>query len=167
MKIAIISDIHDQVDNLKWALKEMKKREIDQVFALGDYCTPYVVERLGLVGVPVTAVWGNNDGDKVAMFKAVVEDQDNSISFKKRVFADVDLNGDKYFITHYPLLAENAALTEKYKAVFYGHTHKKRKEYLKDTLLVNPGKLALYPDSLVSFAIYDTKQNEVVFVEKK
>lgn len=167
MKIAIISDIHDQVANLQWALKEMRREQVEHVFALGDYCSPYIVERLGLVGAPVTAVWGNNDGDKVAMFKAVLADKNNSIHFKKGVFAEVELAGERYFITHYPLLAENAALSGKYRAVFYGHTHEQKKEYLGDTLTINPGKLALYPNSLVSFAVYDSEKNDVRFVEKK
>ncbi len=166
MKIAIISDIHDQSENLKWAVEEMRKRKVDQVFALGDYSSPYIVERLGLVGVPVIAVWGNNDGDQVAMFKAVTEDKNNQIYFKKGTFAEIEYDGQKYFITHYPLLAENAAQSGKYQAVFHGHTHQQRYEIINNTPIINPGKLAIYPDDKISFAIYNTEDKKVEFVEK-
>jgi len=166
MKIAIISDIHDQVDNLKWAVKKMQEFKVDQVFALGDYCSPYVVERLGLVGVSVIAVWGNNDGDQVAMFKAVQNAPSNSIYFKKGNFAEIEYNNGKYFITHYPLLAENAAMSRKYDAVFHGHTHQQRNEIINNTPIINPGKLATYRGHIISFAIYNTKTKKVEFVEK-
>ncbi len=166
MKIGIISDIHDQLDNLKWAVEKMQELKVQQVFALGDYSSPYIVERLGLVGVSVVAVWGNNDGDQVAMFKAVQDDPNNSIHFKKGTFAEVEYDGKKYFLTHYPLLAENAAMSGKYKATFHGHTHKQRSEILNNTPIINPGKLATYPDDIFSFAIYDTESSVVEFIQK-
>jgi putative phosphoesterase len=167
MKIAIISDIHDQSDNLKWAVQKIKELKVDQVFALGDYSSPYIVERLGLVGVPVVAVWGNNDGDQVAMFKAVLSDENNQIYFKKGNFAEVEYAEGKYFLTHYPLLAENAAMSGKYDAVFHGHTHRQRNEIINNTPIVNPGKLAVYPDDKISFAVYDTENKKVKFFEKQ
>jgi len=167
MKIAIISDIHDQSENLAWAVKKMQELKVDQVFALGDYSSPYIVERLGLVGVPVIAVWGNNDGDQVAMFKAVAEDPNNQIYFKKGNFAEIEYAGGKYFLTHYPLLAENAAMSGKYDAVFHGHTHRQRNEVINDTPIINPGKLANYPDNKISFAIYDSATKETEFINKE
>jgi putative phosphoesterase len=166
MKIAIISDIHDQSDNLKWAVQKIKELKVDKVFALGDYSSPYIVERLGLVEIPVVAVWGNNDGDQVAMFKAVLSDKNNQIYFKKGNFVEVEYDDKKYFITHYPLLAENAALSGQYEAVFHGHTHRQRNEIINDTPIVNPGKLVVYPDNKISFAIYNTENKEVKFFEK-
>ncbi len=166
MKIAIVSDIHDQSENLKWAVSKMQELKVDQVFALGDYSSPYIVERLGLVGVSVIAIWGNNDGDQVAMFKAVLEDENNQIYFKKGNFAELEYDGKKYFLSHYPLLAENAAMSGKYEAVFHGHTHTQRSEVLNNTPIINPGKLAVFPDDKISFAVYDTETKDVKFMEK-
>jgi len=166
MKIALISDIHDQVENLAWAKEEMRKHSIDFIFALGDYCTPYIIERLGIIGPPIIAVWGNNDGDKVAMMQAVEKDPQNKIQFQRGQFAEIELGGEKYFLTHYPLLAENAALSRKYKAVFHGHTHQQRNDEYNGTPLINPGKLAVYPAGPVSWALYDTEEKTVEFINK-
>lgn len=165
MKIGIISDIHDNVENLEWAVKKIQELQVDKVFALGDYSSPYIVERLGLIGVPIAAVWGNNDGDKITMLRVVQTDENNLIKFERDVFAEIKYDGELYFIAHYALLAENAAMSGKYKAVFHGHTHKQREEILNSTLIVNPGKLASYPKGVISFAIYDTKSGSVKFME--
>ena len=150
MKIAIISDIHDQSENLKWAVEKIQKLKVDQIFSLGDYCSPYIVEKLSLVRIPIIAVWGNNDGDQVAMFKTVLKNKNNQIYFKEGDFADVEYDNKKYFITHYPLLAENAAMSGRYEAVFHGHTHQQRNEIVNNTPIINPGKLATFPDNKIS-----------------
>ncbi|NJO84854.1 MAG: metallophosphoesterase family protein, partial [Blastochloris sp.] len=64
MKLAILSDIHDQVWNLRAALAHISDAQVDTVLCCGDLCSPFVVGILasGFPG-PIHAVSGNNEGD--------------------------------------------------------------------------------------------------------
>ncbi len=165
MKIAIISDIHDQIENLYWVLDEIKERNIDYIFALGDYTSPYIIERLQVNKIPIHAVWGNCDGARQAMF-ITSQNENPNISFAKTEFATIEIENKKYFITHFPDLAEHATTTLEYDAVFHGHTHYKRNEKIGNTPIINPGKLAMYPNNEISFAIFDTETLNVEFIIK-
>ncbi len=165
MKIAIISDIHDQIENLNWVLDQIKDKNISHIFTLGDYTSPYIIERLQIDDIPVSAVWGNSDGDKHSMLLAS-QNENKNISFAKREFDTIEIDNKKFFITHYPDLAENAAKSLDYDAVFHGHTHYKRSEAIGTVPIINPGKLAMYPNDEVSFAVFDTETLDVEFIVK-
>jgi putative phosphoesterase len=77
-------------------------------------------------------------------------------------FAELELDNKKIAVIHYPNIAETLALSGKYDAVFYGHTHKHECREVNDCLLVNPGELMGRFGS-VSCAIYDTRNNTVEF----
>jgi putative phosphoesterase len=165
MKIAIISDIHDQIDNLNWAINQLQDKNISHIFALGDYASSYIIERLQIHDVPINAVWGNCDGDKQSMLRAS-QNENRNITFANGNFDTIELEKQRYFITHFPSLAEHAATTLEYDAVFHGHTHYKRNEKIGNTPIINPGKLALYPNDEISFAIFDTKTLVADFIIK-
>ncbi len=154
MKIAIVSDIHDQIDHLTWFLDEIKKYDISYIFALGDYCSPYIIERLITAPIPIFGIWGNNDGDKQTMFLA--SQKNPQCTFASREFGEIILEENRYFLSHYKELAENAAKSHDYDAVFHGHTHIMCNEKIGTVPMINPGKLTLYPNNIISFAIFDT-----------
>ena len=62
MRIAILSDIHDNVWKLDAALHAV--RDSDAMLCCGDLCSPFVIHQLarGFKG-PIHIVFGNNDGD--------------------------------------------------------------------------------------------------------
>lgn len=164
MKIAIIADIHDHTENLSWVIEELKKHDIERTFLLGDYCAPFIVEQLLQIDTSIDAVWGNNDADKQQILE-VSREHEHDFIFSLNDFAEIDYDNKTYFITHYPILAENAALSGKYDAVFHAHTHEKREEMINDTPVINPGKLSTYPNNERSFAIFDTADNTVEFID--
>ncbi len=165
MKIAIISDIHDQIENLTWAMNEFNNENISHIFALGDYSSAYIVERLQVKNTSVHAVWGNCDGDKQSMIRASTTENKN-ISFANGNFDTVEIEDKKYFITHFPAIAEHAATTLEYDAVFHGHTHYMRNEKIGNIPIINPGKLAMYPHNEISIAIFDTEELKTKFIVK-
>ena len=63
MRIAICSDIHDNIWALERALPLM--RQAQSLVFCGDFCAPFTLVQLaeGFPG-PIHVVWGNNDGDK-------------------------------------------------------------------------------------------------------
>ncbi|MFN8541102.1 MAG: metallophosphoesterase family protein [Thermomicrobiales bacterium] len=63
MKLAILSDVHDNVWNLRAALGALG--ECEALLYCGDLCSPFVIGLLGegFAGKPIHVVFGNNDGD--------------------------------------------------------------------------------------------------------
>jgi hypothetical protein len=162
MKIAIFSDTHDNLENIKRALEIVKEDEIDILIHCGDICAPYTLLFLGenFKG-EIHYCFGNVDGDRFLMLQ---ETKDNpKIHHHGQVLGELEINKRKIAFQHYPQIARVLAKTQKYDAVFYGHDHKKHQEKIKKTLLVNPGNLCniKYPPS---FAIYHLKSNKIEFI---
>ncbi len=161
MKIAVISDTHDQIWRLKDILPNLN--EADVLLHCGDLCSPFMVHALGKgLDIPVHIVLGNNDGDVLAL-KNAVDEYDNLHLYSRLI--DLDLDGLRVAVLHYPELAIPLAGTGIYDLVLHGHDHKARSEQVGDCLLVNPGELmGLFGTS--SYACVDTDTGGVSFVEE-
>ncbi len=62
MRIAVLSDIHDNVWKLAAALEAVG--DADALICCGDLCSPFIVHQLGRgFSRPIHVVLGNNDGD--------------------------------------------------------------------------------------------------------
>src|SRR6187549_4294292 len=61
MRIALISDTHDNIDNILKATREFNERRADIVIHAGDYVSPISVE--SFMGVKLIGILGNNDTD--------------------------------------------------------------------------------------------------------
>ena len=164
MKIAIISDIHENFHNLVLFLEQVKKYDVKKIIFLGDFINNGIAKTLASLDIPVIAIWGNNDGDKVAITKTSLAEQSNlTIGFDTYDFLEID--GRKIFITHYPLLAKPMAKSGEFDAVFYGHDHKKNIDKVNNCIIVNPGEVSAHKTGIASFAIYDTKINNAEIIE--
>lgn len=156
MKIAIISDSHDNLTNIYKAVHWMNENKISQIIHCGDICAPSVLEELSdKFGKKMHIVFGNVDGDQYQIGQRV---SDGTI---KNVILHGDLgekviSNKKIAFTHKPYFARALAQTKKYDIVFYGHTHKPFEEKIGQCRLINPGTLAgiFYK---ATFAVYDTK----------
>ncbi len=138
MRIAILSDSHDNVWKLDCAMPHLS--EADAILHCGDICSPFVVKRLieGVKGKPVYIVWGNNDGDRrLHMLTAAAAP---NIHFLGE-FGDLTFDGLKVALVHYPEIARPLAECGKFDLVCYGHDHKANEEHLGRTILLNPGEL--------------------------
>ncbi len=165
MLVGIISDTHDNNDNTKRVLDEIVKRGARYVLHLGDICAPtlyYDVLSKYTDKLKFIMVFGNNDGEKVMWTRISMECE--AIDMAQGDFRELELEGRKIFMTHYPEIAELAALSRKYDAVFHGHTHLARKEVIGDTLLVNPGETVASRTGKISFAVWDTEKNDAEII---
>ncbi|MFA6099001.1 MAG: metallophosphoesterase [Patescibacteria group bacterium] len=158
MKIAIISDTHDNVPNMEKALKWMKENNVEQIIHCGDLCAPSILIKVlapGFAG-PIHMVFGN------------VEDRDLLPEIAKgfknvKHYGDLGeavIGGKKIAFIHYPEKAKKLAASGKYDLVFYGHNHKPWEEKAGNTRLINPGTLAgLFTKA--TFAVYDTSTEKL------
>jgi uncharacterized protein len=169
MKLAILSDIHDNVWNLRAALGSIRDAHAETLICCGDLCSPFVVGLLasGFAG-PIHAVAGNNEGDwRQIMINAAKANQSRSeaaqITFHGQFFAG-EFGGKRVAVNHYPEIALAIAAAGAHDVVCFGHNHQYERRSFGKTLALNPGTLMGYnplkagdiKDVEATFAIYDT-----------
>lgn len=164
MKIAVISDIHENFNNMLRAMEIMRQRGVEKILCLGDFIHPGIVKVLVDSDIPVYSIWGNNDGDKVTIVKLSMS-EGSSLELGDKTYASVEIDGRKVFLTHYPDLALPVARSGMYDIVFYGHDHLKSENQAEKCPIVNPGELSANKTKTATFAIYDTVSNEYEFVK--
>ncbi len=165
MKIALISDIHDNFHNLVLVLEKIREnKEIEQIIFLGDFINNGIAKFLAGFNLPVYAIWGNNDGDRCAITKTALA-KESKMTISSNIYDFLEFDNRKIFITHYPDLAKPMAKSGEYDAVFYGHNHLQHKDQIGNCLVVNPGEISGHKENRVSFAVYDTKTNDAKFIE--
>jgi len=161
MKVAVLTDIHDNATNLKSVLQKAKEARVEAIIFLGDFCSPPIFRILAETKLPLYFIFGNVDGEQMQIAKEAAKME--HVKFE-RDFMKIELDGKKIAICHRPEFAEGLAATGKYDAVFHGHTHVPRVEKVGKTLLANPGEV-IGSVSGVSFGIYDTKSNSFELVK--
>jgi hypothetical protein len=160
MKIAILSDIHDHIDNLAKAIAAAKNAKVEAAIFCGDFCAPYSSKILSTLNVPIYACLGNNDEDQIGLLK--LGGKNFTWTHLSQEFGTVELGGKKLAFCHYPRLADLLSKTEEFDAVFFGHTHQAAMGTHGKTLLLNPGAICGIKDGKydeASYAIYDTDSN--------
>ena len=161
MKIAVISDTHDNIWNLDKALQIIKEKQCEAIIHCGDFCAPFSALRVVQSGLPVYAVFGNNDEDQWGIVERCKDHQFQVWPLGKE-FAEIELDGKKIAFCHYPKLGKLLGATGDYQAVFHGHTHVAYQERVGDTILANPGAvcgIVKWAPGPASFGIHDTQTN--------
>ncbi len=164
MKLGIISDTHDNLDKIRKAVEALKSRNIGKVIHLGDYCSPFTLKEYK--GLPMTGIFGNNDGDKQMLLEKAKE---AGIELKGEVCA-FEQDGLKIVAYHGkgPEIRTALALCGEFDVVLLGHNHRveQREEGEGKTLVLNPGSAAgLTAMGKGTLMIFDTKTRKVEVVE--
>jgi putative phosphoesterase len=152
MKLAIISDSHDNIPNIEKFLAWAKANQIEEIIHCGDIAAPAMVGKFfGPAGIKFHCVFGNV-ADREILPK-VCERFDN-VKFHGDL-GELELAGQRMAFCHFPELAKELAQSGKYNLVFYGHDHKPAMENVGSGQMVNPGTLGgLFQKA--TFAVYDT-----------
>jgi putative phosphoesterase len=161
MKIAVLSDSHDNIWKLAAAMPHLAAADV--VIHCGDLIAPFMILRLikGTGSKPVHIVWGNNDGDKGLIAQVAAKAENIQLHGD---FAHLELGGLKIAANHYPKIARTLAEAGCYDVVCYGHDHTAHVEWVGETLLLNPGEL-MGLQGRSTIALLETETREVEFVE--
>jgi len=157
MKIAILSDSHDRIDQLERVLTSVKGSGAERLCFLGDFCAPFSLAALaeGFDG-PIDAVFGNNDGDVFLLMQ--VANKLPRVTLHHPL-AELEIDGVKIALQHYPELGKRLAQSGAYDAVFSGHDHQRYQEEIGDTLWANPGEI-MGRFGTVSYGLFETGTRE-------
>ncbi len=142
MKVAIVSDSHDNIFYIKKFLEDLKKREVDLIFHLGDIISPFAAKEFLNSGKKIVAIYGNNDGELRGL---------SSLLDIEKFPRKIEQEGKNIFLYHDPVFDEKNLKGVDF--LFYGHTHKTFYKKVENTLILNPGELCGY---LAGFSTYVT-----------
>jgi hypothetical protein len=162
MKVGVLSDTHDQYENIIKAVEILNKEKVELTIHCGDWVSPFTLAFYKGLKSPIKGVFGNNDGDRF-LLSIRAKDFGLKIEFEERTL-NLTIDGRKIFIYHgdYKDVTDALVSSGKYDAIFHGHTHSSVNKTFGKTLSLNPGTLMPYTserDKEASFAIYDTKTN--------
>ncbi len=179
MKIGIISDSHDDVDNVNRAIGIFEKEKVKAVIHAGDIISPPIIKefkRLTDDGVEFFGIFGNNDGERRGL--------ENAFSYiNGKLLGDegkIEIDGLKFCIYHGQDLKkkEKIIASQKFDVFIYGHSHTKHHEIVqnkkRETIVLNPG--SSHRQALTNFSdpqyfpapsiiIFDTITKEGIFVD--
>ncbi len=137
MRIAILSDIHDNVWKLAAALRAIAGA--DELICCGDLCSPFIVHQLarGFAG-PIHIVFGNNDGD---LFRITANASRYDHVRIHGEFLRIVLGGKRIACNHYDNIGRLLAASGEFDVVCFGHNHTHEIGRAGKTLFINPGPI--------------------------
>ena len=111
MKIALLSDSHDNMDALYKAVDLCNELKVDHVLHAGDLVAPFVSRALFKLDAPFTIVYGNNDGEKHGLYQM----------FKGQIFDTpfaLTLDGRRVLRLHAPMLMDVLKNSSEYDLIW-------------------------------------------------
>ncbi|MHA1933622.1 MAG: metallophosphoesterase [Promethearchaeota archaeon] len=169
MKIAVISDTHDHMNNILQAVSILNERKVNAVIHCGDFVAPFVKKWFDKLDEAIKknffGVFGNNDGERVFLKQNLGQICQLAQNGHEMI---LELGGKRIYVSHMPKQSTIDALanSDKFDIILTGHTHIMRNEkYENGVLVVNPGELCGYLTGKSTFAIIDTEKMEADIIE--
>ena len=161
MKIGLISDTHDNIQNIQNAISLFNNRHVSFVIHAGDITNPEAVE--AFAGVKLIGVLGNNDVDVGELNNAF----DKIGGQLKGEFCEIEWDGLIFAIYHGTISRKKESIIQsgKYDVVVCGHTHIIQNKKVAKTLVINPGTAnGWFFGYRATAAVFDTKTKEPEFL---
>jgi len=162
MKVAIISDIHDNIPNLDKVLRYCVDKDIKKIICCGDFGSEETMKYLSenFIG-KVRAVFGNADDNHVEYEKAFK--MFFNIEFGKDT-NEFTIDEKHVLVVHEPAHYEPYLSREDIQYIFYGHTHKPWQEFKDGKIILNPGNVSNFRYS-PTFAVWETKNDKFELIQ--
>lgn len=166
MRIAILSDIHDNVWKLAGALEAAA--DAGALICCGDLCSPFIVHQMARAfSNPIHIVFGNNDGDR---FRIALNARNYAHVRVHGEFFQGEFDGKRFAVHHFDNVGREIARSGEFDVVCFGHNHVHEVCRIGRTLAINPGPLmgaTFAPDGTrtdvaSTFVIYDTAADSAI-----
>lgn len=162
MKIAIISDTHDNSPAIVWIIEYLNEHKIPVALHAGDLINPGILFRFrDHYQGEFHFVFGNNDGEQTIAAQRSTEAKNITCHWH---YADLEFDNRKIFMNHYSTIGEKIVKSGEYDLVIGGHDHQYRVIEHENSLFINPGNtvtkdkwLPQAADHESSFVILDTE----------
>lgn len=148
--IGVMSDTHDNIDNIKKAVAAFNERRVSLVIHAGDITSPFSLSPLKDLTSDYVGIFGNNDGDLL-----LLTDRSGGKIHKQPY--QFEHGGRRIVVMHEPDLIDALADSGHYDIVIYGHTHEAVVKKKKDVLIVNPGETGHWLYGRATVGVINTK----------
>ncbi len=163
LKIGVISDTHDHIENVKKAVKIFNEQKVAYCFHAGDMVSPFMAKVFKELKSKLYIVFGNNDGELIFLkekFKEIGAEI-------KGIQFSIEIEGKKIALFH-TLEAEilDAVIqSNKFQVVISGHTHSGEIKKIGNTLVINPGEACGYLTGKATVGIVDLSKMEAELIK--
>ena len=148
MRIALISDTHDNLERLAQALDVFAKASAEVLIHAGDLVSPFMAQKLSTFDGPIRAVFGNCDGERQGLRRFLNSIAPAPVSF--------ELDGKRFVLAHNRNDIPDHLLTQADVAVV-GHTHDPEHTRHNGTLIINPGECCGQVTGQATVALLDSQ----------
>lgn len=157
MKAGVISDTHDNMENIRKALKIFNENSVKAILHGGDFVSPFTWRVFKNFDGEFYGVFGNNDGDRVLLKKMYGDRIQPQIRM-------IEIQGKKIALMHEPQMIDALAQSGNFDIVIYGHTHEVDIRKINNTLIINPGEACgwLYGKATVVLLNLDDLKPELI-----
>ena len=148
MLVGVLSDTHDNVEQVEKAGKLFEERRVNAIIHCGDFITPIVLDTLSRLSVAFFGVFGNNDYKEALSSRSRAQIKDEPYRF--------ELGGRKFFICHHRRYIEQ--LEDNHQEIdiaLYGETHEPEIRQDGKCLIVNPGETCGWVTGFSTVAVID------------
>jgi putative phosphoesterase len=163
MKIGVISDTHDRLPTFERSIALFKRLNVGAILHAGDFVAPFAARLIGPeanLPMPVHAVYGNNDGEKIGLKKVLPQVVDGPLRIR------ID---DRTIVMHHWTDWLKPQDTAGADVVVTGHTH----EIVTETrtvgdrkqLWLNPGECCGWLTGRCTIALLDLQTLEPQIVD--
>jgi len=158
--IGVISDSHDNLDAVRRAVRFFRGAGCRCVIHAGDFVAPFAARELEGLDCPVKAVYGNCDGERDGLEKALLPF--GEIHTAPFFFS---LHGLRFLLSHIPVPRLESS-SERLDVFIFGHTHRPEVRRSRGLLILNPGEAGGWVSGRSSVALLDprTRKAEIVYV---
>lgn len=158
MLIGIIADTHDDMFSIKTAVEIFNTEKVSRVIHAGDFTSPFTFEIFRSLNCTFTGIFGNNDGDRLLL----KQKSEGNTYTQPHIMTH---QGKRIVVVHEPDLVNALSDSGHYDLIIYGHTHKPDIRKVKNTLIINPGKVARLHKGESTLAILNTVNMEAEIIK--
>lgn len=156
MLVGVISDTHDNLPKVARACELFRERGVEAVLHAGDFVAPFALKVLVNSALPVTAVFGNNDGERDGLAGVCDDLHEPPHRF--------ELGGRVVVLSHEPdrLTDEVVAGAD---VLIHGHNHVAETARRDGCLLVNPGEAGGWLSGHCTVAVVDLARLDAEIID--
>ncbi|RMF83202.1 MAG: metallophosphoesterase [Planctomycetota bacterium] len=156
MRIGLISDTHDRLPTIRWALERFAAAGVRTLVHPGDLVAPFAAKLLAEWNGVVHVTYGNNDGERAGLKRVLPQIQDGPLH--------VEIGGRRLLVHHFVDWCRPEDV-ERAEIIVSGHTHERGVSRLGDKLFVNPGECCGWVTGTATVALLETDTGEVEWLE--
>ena len=136
MRVGLLADTHDRVPATAALARQLADRGAEMLLHAGDFCSPFLLDALHAVNLPLVGVFGRNDGDRDGLTAA------GQRGLATELFVgphSLVLDEARILLVHDLGEAVDRSL-EAHDIVVFGCQHRQESKTRGDALLVCPGE---------------------------